>query len=88
MTIEDVLKIIGIVLFPSIGAVVWLLGQMYGLRTDLRHIQTLLEADRTQSADRIRRLEATVEKIADALSHLTIDLAKHGLQELKKKEYQ
>lgn len=88
MSVEDVLKIVSIVLIPSIGAVVWLLSQVYGLRSDLRQIQTLLESEKVQNADRIRRVEENVERIADALHDLTIDLARHGLQELKKKEIQ
>ncbi len=86
MNVEDVLKIVSVVLIPSIGAVVWLLSQVYGLRSDLRQIQTLLESEKVQNADRIRRVEENVEKIASALHDLTIDLARHGLQELKKKE--
>jgi len=88
VSVEDVLKIVSIVLIPSIGAVVWLLSQVYGLRSDLRQIQTLLESEKVQNADRIRRVEENVERIADALHDLTIDLARHGLQELKKKEIQ
>jgi len=86
VNVEDVLKIVSVVLIPSIGAVVWLLSQVYGLRSDLRQIQTLLESEKVQNADRIRRVEANVERIAEALHDLTIDLARHGLQELKKKE--
>ena len=86
MNVEDVLKIVSVVLIPSIGAVVWLLSQVYGLRSDLRQIQTLLESEKVQNADRIRRVESNVERIAEALHDLTIDLARHGLQELKKKE--
>jgi Na+/phosphate symporter len=88
VNVEDVLKIVSVVLIPSIGAVVWLLSQVYGLRSDLRQIQTLLETEKTQNADRIRRVEENVEKIANALHDLTIDLARHGLQELKKKDSQ
>jgi Na+/phosphate symporter len=86
VNVEDVLKIVSVVLIPSIGAVVWLLSQVYGLRSDLRQIQTLLESEKVQNADRIRRVESNVERIAEALHDLTIDLARHGLQELKKKE--
>jgi len=89
VNVEDVLKIVSVVLIPSIGAVVWLLSQVYGLRSDLRQIQTLLETEKTQNADRIRRVEENVEKIANALHDLTIDLARlagtqeEGLAEMK-----
>ena len=86
MSIEDVLKIVSVVLVPSIGAVVWLLSQVYGLRSDLREIQQILKSEREQTQTRMAALESSVEKLAEALHGLTMDLARHGLNELRKKQ--
>jgi hypothetical protein len=86
MTVEDVLKVVSVVLIPSIGAVVWLLSQVYGLRSDLREIQQILKSEREQTSNRMKALEVTVEKLAEALHDLTMDLARHGLNELRKKQ--
>ena len=86
MSVEDVLKIVSVVLIPSIGAVVWLLSQVYGLRSDLREIQQILKSEREQTQTRMKSLEVTVEKLAEALHDLTMDLARHGLNELRKKQ--
>lgn len=86
MSVEDVLKVVSVVLVPSIGAVVWLLSQVYGLRADLREIQQILKSEREQTQTRMKSLEVTVEKLAEALHDLTMDLARHGLNELRKKQ--
>lgn len=86
MSVEDVLKVVSVVLIPSIGAVVWLLSQVYGLRSDLREIQQILKSEREQTSNRMKALEVTVEKLAEALHDLTMDLARHGLNELRKKQ--
>jgi hypothetical protein len=79
VNVEDVLKIIGIVLFPSIGAVVWLLGQMYGLRSDIRGIQTELTQEREANASKIDRLERALEALSKATSELTLVIARSGI---------
>jgi len=86
MTVEDILKVVSVVLIPSIGAVVWLLSQVYGLRADLREIQQILKSEREQTQTRMAALESSVEKLAEALHDLTMDLARHGLNELRKKQ--
>ena len=75
MTIEDVLKIISVVLIPSIGSVVWLLSQVYGLRGDLRALQSESE----QSSKHIQQIEATVDRLARSLSELSLHIARHGI---------
>lgn len=84
MSVEDVLKIISVVLFPSIGAVVWLLGQVYGLRTDLKEISQILRAEREANAQNLARLEESVAALNRTVHELTMDLARHGLSELKR----
>ena len=86
MTVEDILKVVSVVLIPSIGAVVWLLSQVYGLRADLREIQQILKSEREQTKTRMAALESSVEKLAEALHDLTMDLARNGLNELRKKQ--
>ena len=86
MSVEDVLKIVSVVLIPSIGAVVWLLSQVYGLRADLREIQQILRSEREQNATRMTNIETRVARLAEALHDLTMDLARHGLDELRKKQ--
>ncbi len=84
MSVEDVLKIVSVVLFPSIGAVVWLLGQVYGLRTDLKEISQILRAERESNAQNLARLEESVAALNRTVHELTMDLARHGLSELKR----
>lgn len=84
MSVEDVLKIVSVVLFPSIGAVVWLLGQVYGLRTDLKEISQILRAEREANAQNLSRLEESVAALNRTVHELTMDLARHGLSELKR----
>jgi len=86
VTVEDVLKVVSVVLIPSIGAVVWLLSQVYGLRSDLREIQQILKSEREQNASRMTNIEASVARLTEALHDLTMDLARHGLNELRKKQ--
>jgi hypothetical protein len=86
VTVEDVLKVVSVVLIPSIGAVVWLLSQVYGLRADLREIQQILRSEREQNATRMTNIETSVARLAEALHDLTMDLARHGLDELRKKQ--
>ena len=81
MSIEDVLKIVSVVLIPSILAVVWLLREVYGLRGDLRELQS--EA-RTQAA-RMSQLERSVERLANSVHELTLLLARSGIDAEKGK---
>jgi len=81
VSIEDVLKVVSVVLIPSIGAVVWLLREVYGLRGDLRELQS--EA-RTQAA-RMSQLERSVERLANSVTELTLILARSGIEAEKGK---
>lgn len=86
MSVEDVLKIVSVVLVPSIGAVVWLLGQVYGLRSDLREISGILKSEREANSQNLARLEESVAALNKTVHELTMDLARHGLNELKRKQ--
>lgn len=77
MSIEDVLKIVSVVLIPSIGAVVWLLSQVYGLRGDLKGLQSELDAQ----GEKLDELEKSVDKLAKSVTDLTILLARNGLDQ-------
>ena len=79
MTVTEAL----VVVVPTVTAVVWLLSQVYGLRSDLREIQAILRAERKANDERMARIETTVEALARSVHELTLDLAKHGLRELK-----
>lgn len=81
MSIEDVLKIVSVVLIPSIGAVVWLLSQVYGLRGDLKELQS---ETKTQ-AHKISQLERSVERLATSVTELTLILARNGLEAEERK---
>ncbi len=85
MSVEDVLKIVSVILIPSVGAVVWLLGQVYGLRSDLKEISQILKAEREMNAANLSRLEESVAALNKTVHELTMDLARHGLSELKKR---
>lgn len=85
MSVEDVLKIVSVILIPSVGAVVWLLGQVYGLRSDLKEISGILKSEREMNAANLARLEQSMTALNKTVHELTMDLAKHGLSELKKR---
>jgi hypothetical protein len=85
LSVEDVLKIVSVILIPSVGAVVWLLGQVYGLRSDLKEISQILKAEREMNAANLSRLEESVAALNKTVHELTMDLARHGLSELKKR---
>ena len=75
MSVEDVLKLVSVILIPSIGAVVWLLGTVYGLRGDLRKIETDQAAQRAQ----LEQLQSSVNRLTTAVNDLTLILARNGL---------
>jgi len=81
VSIEDVLKIVSVVLIPSIGAVVWLLSQVYGLRGDLKELQS----ETKQQAHKISQLERSVERLAASVTELTLILARNGLEAEERK---
>lgn len=84
MTVEEVLKIVSVILIPSIGAVVWLLSLVYGLRADLRELQ----AEARQNLEKISQLEATVHRLAQSVNELTLILARNGLDSDERKKNQ
>jgi cell division protein FtsB len=75
MQLEDVLKLVSVVLIPSIGAVVWILGIVYGLRGDLRR----LEGDTAAQARQLQELQASVNRLTQAVNDLTLVLARNGI---------
>ncbi len=81
MTVTEAL----VVVIPTVTAVVWLLSQVYGLRSDLREIQTILRTDRKANDERMARIESTVESLASSVHELTLDLARHGLRDLQER---
>lgn len=85
MSVEDVLKVVSVILIPSVGAVVWLLGQVYGLRSDLKEISGILKSEREMNAANLARLEQSMTALNKTVHELTMDLARHGLSELKKR---
>lgn len=75
MQLEDVLKLVSVVLIPSIGAVVWILGIVYGLRGDLKR----LEGDTAAQARQLQELQASVNRLTQAVNDLTLVLARNGI---------
>lgn len=75
MQLEDVLKLVSVVLIPSIGAVVWILGIVYGLRGDLKR----LEGDTAAQARQLHELQASVNRLTQAVNDLTLVLARNGI---------
>lgn len=81
MNIEDVLKIVSVVLIPSIGAVVWLLREVYGLRSDLKELQVEIRKEREVSAARLALLERSIEHLSTSVTELTLILARAGIDD-------
>lgn len=82
MSVEDVLKIVSVVLIPSIGAVVWLLGQVYGLRSDLKALQQDIQRETNSSSFRLVQLEKTIEHLSRGVIELTLMLARAGIDDI------
>lgn len=82
MSVEDVLKIVSVVLIPSIGAVVWLLGQVYGLRSDLKALQQDIKRETDSSSFRLVQLEKTIEHLSRGVIELTLMLARAGIDDI------
>lgn len=81
MQIEDVLKIVSVVLIPSIGAVVWLLREVYGLRGDLKELQMEIKKERESNTQRLAHLERSIERLATSVTELTLIMARAGIEE-------
>jgi hypothetical protein len=81
LTVEDVLKIVSVVLIPSIGAVVWLLREVYGLRSDLKELQVEIKKERESSSSRVLVLERSIEHLSRSVTELTIILARAGIDD-------
>jgi hypothetical protein len=82
LSVEDVLKIVSVVLIPSIGAVVWLLGQVYGLRSDLKALQQDIKRETDSSSFRLVQLEKTIEHLSRGVIELTLMLARAGIDDI------
>lgn len=82
MSVEDVLKVVSVVLIPSIGAVVWLLGQVYGLRSDLKALQQDIQRETNSSSFRLVQLEKTIEHLSRGVIELTLMLARAGIDDI------
>ena len=76
------LKIVSVVLIPSIGAVVWLLGQVYGLRSDLKALQQDIKRETDSSSFRLGQLEKTIEHLSRGVIELTLMLARAGIDDI------
>lgn len=76
------LKIVSVVLIPSIGAVVWLLGQVYGLRSDLKALQQDIKRETDSSSFRLVQLEKTIEHLSRGVIELTLMLARAGIDDI------
>ena len=81
MQIEDVLKIVSVVLIPSIGAVVWLLREVYGLRGDLKELQMEIKKERESNTARLAQLERSIERLASSVTELTLIMARAGIED-------
>jgi hypothetical protein len=81
MQIEDVLKIVSVVLIPSIGAVVWLLREVYGLRGDLKELQMEIKKEREANTTRLSQLERSIERLASSVTELTLIMARAGIED-------
>lgn len=81
MQIEDVLKIVSVVLIPSIAAVVWLLREVYGLRGDLKELQMEIKKERESAGQRLGQLERSIERLASSVTELTLIMARAGIED-------
>lgn len=79
MNVEDVLKVVSVVLVPSIGAVVWLLREVYGLRSDLKELQVEIRKEREANTSRLSTLERSIEHLSSSVTELTLILARAGI---------
>jgi len=80
LTVEELLKILGVLVIPLIGAVVWTTTIMFSMKADIKSLETMVKALKDSDNARIDRLEKNVHEIRNLITALLISFAKQNIK--------
>lgn len=80
LTVEELLKILGVLVIPIIGAVVWTTTIMFSMKADIKALETMVKALKDTDNARIDRLEKNVHEIRNLITALLISFAKNNIK--------
>jgi hypothetical protein len=80
LTVEELLKILGVLVIPLIGAVVWTTTIMFSMKADIKSLETMVKALKDSDNARIDRLEKNVGEIRNLITALLISFAKNNIK--------
>lgn len=80
LTVEELLKILGVLVIPIIGAVVWTTTVMFSMKADIKALETMVKALKDNESSRIDRLEKNLNEIRNLVTALLINFAKQNVK--------
>lgn len=80
LTVEELLKILGVLVIPVIGAVVWTTTVMFSMKADIKALETMVKALKDNESSRIDRLEKNLNEIRNLVTALLINFAKQNVK--------
>jgi len=78
ITVEELLKILGVLVIPIIGAVVWTTTVMFSMKADIKSLETMVKAMKDNDTSRIERLEKNVHEIRNLVTALLLNFARRS----------
>lgn len=80
LTVEELLKVLGVLVIPLIGAVVWTTTIMFSMKADIKSLEVLLKEKKDMDSNRIDRLERNVNEIRSLITSVLISFAKQNIR--------
>ena len=80
LTVEELLKILGVLVIPVIGAVVWTTTVMFSMKADIKALETMVKALKDNESQRIDRLEKNLNEIRSLVTALLVNFAKQNVK--------
>ena len=79
ITVEQLLVIVGSVLIPTCGGLVWLLAMLYRLEGEIRMLKEVKQVEQSQLLLRVEKVERSIHEIRNVLQALTLAMVKGGI---------
>jgi len=80
LTVEQLLKVLGVLVIPLIGAVVWTTTIMFSMKADIKSLEVLLKEKKDMDSNRIDRLEKNVNEIRSLITTVLINFARQNIR--------
>lgn len=77
ITVEELLKILGVLIIPTIAAVVWTTTVLFSMKADIKSLETMVKTLKESESGRIERLERSVHEIRNLVTALLLQNARH-----------